>query len=252
MAISWRTKRQLVFFAVFGVAAGAGLWILFSQIVPEASCRDRRQNQREEGVDCGGPCAPCATNARAPVILWTRFFQVSPGHFEAASLVENQNQNFGAKSASYRFRLYDAKNILIAAKEGKTFLGPGERFVVYEPDLATFQRSPVRATLEFDPISWAIPDREKPRILITNKAFSNDPAGRVRVELQNEGLFAVDAVDVAAVLLDAGGNAVGTSISRLERLEGEERREIFFTWRNSFVPPPDKIEVFWRVNRFQK
>lgn len=252
MAISWRAKRQLTFFAVFGVALAALGWVLVSLVVPEASCTDRRQNQREEGVDCGGPCAQCAKNAKAPVILWTRFFQIAPGHFEAVSLVENQNPNFGAKSARYRFRLYDAKNILIAAKEGKTFFGPNERLVIYEPDLVALQRVPVRATLEFDQISWAIPDTEKPHILITNKEFLNDPTGNARVALRNEGLFAVDDIHVAAVLLDRDGNAAGASISRIERLEGEEKREVFFTWQNSFVPPPDKIEVFWRVNRFRK
>lgn len=252
MAVNWRAKRQLMFFGVFGAALAAGLWVLLSQIIPEASCTDRRQNQREEGVDCGGPCAPCAKNTKAPVILWTRFFQVAPGHFEAVSLVENQNPNFGAKNITYRFRLYDAKNILIAAKEGKTFLGPNERLVVYEPDVAAFQRVPVRATLEFNEVAWAIPDAEKPHILVINKEFSNDPAGSLRVELRNEGLFAVDDINVAAVLLDRDGNAIGASISRIERLKGEEKREVFFTWRSSFVPLPDKIEVFWRVNRFQK
>ena len=27
---------------------------------PTATCYDGIQNQGEEGIDCGGPCAPCA------------------------------------------------------------------------------------------------------------------------------------------------------------------------------------------------
>ncbi|MEK9166369.1 MAG: hypothetical protein AAB846_01395 [Patescibacteria group bacterium] len=252
MALTWRAKRQLLFLGIFGAILGVILWGLFSKLVPSPSCTDGRQNQQEEGVDCGGPCVPCARNAKEPVILWTRFFPLTPGHFEAASLVENVNPNFGAKSAAYRRRLYDAKNILIASKEGKTFINPGERFVIYEPDIAVFKRVPVRAALEFSPVLWAPPDRDKPQLLVTEKEFQNDPVGKVRLKLRNEGLFAIENIEIAAVLLDAGGNAAGTSVSRVSRLEGEKELELFFTWRAPFEEPPERVEIFWRINRFGK
>ena len=56
MSISWAVKKQLTYFSVFliiiiGVAVGFYLNIT----VP--SCTDKKQNQDEKGVDCGGQCS---------------------------------------------------------------------------------------------------------------------------------------------------------------------------------------------------
>ena len=248
MAISWTLKRQFFFFGIF---AAAVFLIVFGVIYffrPAPTCFDHKQNQREEGVDCGGPCESCIGIPQELVVFWTRAFELVPGHWEVGALVENPNLLLGAREVVYRLRLYDANNILVALKEGRTFLNPREKFLIFEEDLATAERVPARTTIEFPEINWKRIEKERPHLLISSKNFENTPNGRAKVILKNQSLFAVKNIFITAALLDEKGNALGINSSRLEEIPGEGSREVVFTWREPFDPMPANIEVFIRTN----
>ena len=100
---------------------------------PEPTCFDKRQNQDEESVDCGGSCAPCSEKIHDLTILWSRVFSVREGSYDAAALVENQNQFLASKKLVYAFKLYDKDNILVAIRENFTFVNAGEKLIIFEP-----------------------------------------------------------------------------------------------------------------------
>lgn len=232
MPLSWRAKKQLTFFAVF---TGAVFLLVFGIIYLFRSP--------------ALPPAPELPVAGDLVVFWTRFFQIAPGHYEVASLVENPNLLLGTGRLTYRLRLYDQNNILIALREGSTFANPREKFLIYEPDLQTFERSPVRAAVEFLNIPWKRIEKERAELLVAKKDFSNsDAGGRLRVLAQNQSLFAVKNVFISAVLLDKDQNALGVSVSKISQIPGEGEREVIFTWRAGFDPPPASLEVLTRTN----
>ena len=132
-------------------------------IRPAPTCSDKILNQSEEGVDCGGECDACIGSPSQPVIFWTRAFELVPGFYEAAALIENPNINVGASEVSYTIRLF-AGSAQIAKKKGKTFLNPREKFLVYENDIAVGERTPTRATIEFDEIKWKAFKDQRPNV----------------------------------------------------------------------------------------
>src|SRR3989344_7537239 len=126
MALSWSGRRQLLYYivgaAILLVVVG-GVWQIF--FAKPAICFDGTQNGDERGVDCGGSCALiCPMDAKAPVVLWTRAFQVAPGIYTAAAYVENRNVGAGAHKVKYSFQLRDEQNLLVKEYVGGTDLPP--------------------------------------------------------------------------------------------------------------------------------
>ena len=154
----------------------------------------------------------------------------------------------GTNRLPYRVRLYDSNNILVALKEGRTFVNPREKFLLYEPDIATLERVPTRAAIEFTSKDFFRIERERPQLLVTRKDFQNAPNGQVRAVVKNQSLFAVKDIFVSAVLYDKDENALGVSVSKISEIPGEGEREVIFTWRQPFDPEPASIEVLARTN----
>lgn len=248
MAIEWTLKRQFFFFGFFAALVFLIIFGIIYLFLPAPSCFDQKQNQKEEGVDCGGPCELCLGKVENLTVLWTRAFRLVDGHYEVGALVENPNLLLGAKEATYRLRLYDSNNILVALKEGRTFINPREKFLIFEKDIETLERVPSRATIEFNEIKWKRFEKERPNILVSSENFENAPNGRARIVLKNQSLFPVKNLEVAVALLDVSGNAVAISASEVDEIRGEGSREVFFTWREPINPLPLEIEVFFRIN----
>ena len=147
--MSWALRRQLlILFIILLFLVGFGA-LFFWITRPTLSCFDKKMNQDEIGIDCGGSCDRfCADSMRNPVVRWSRVLAVRSGWVDAVAFIENPNPSGGLREMEYVFRLYDAKNSPVAEKRGRTFLNPGEKFALYEPNIAVGTTIPVRAYLE--------------------------------------------------------------------------------------------------------
>ena len=249
MPMQWPMRRQLFLFSFFAVFVFAVVgWVIY-KFSPAPTCFDKKLNQSEERVDCGGECEPCVGNPEDLVTFWVRPFAIGLGRYEAAALIENPNLRAGARELAYKIHLFE-NNILVAMKEGTTFLNPRDKFLIFESNIATGERRPDRAQIEFREIRWKVFDRERPNVLVSSKTFEPTLSGngRVRVVLKNQTLFSINDVYVSAALMDARGNALGVSASKVDRIGAEGMREVFFTWPHPFEPAPSNIEVFVRTN----
>ena len=110
----------------------AGIPLLkFSYHAP--TCTDGVQNQGETAADKGGPCPVLDGRALSPAsILWSRSFTVRDGLYSSVAYVQNDNAQAGVRLVSYRFGLYDGKNVLIAERAGQMFIMPASITPVYE------------------------------------------------------------------------------------------------------------------------
>ena len=248
IALSWRIKKKLSFFiTVFLVIAGTvAIFTYFSW--PQATCEDGKKNQKEEGVDCGGPCTPCVVNPKDVVALWSRVFQVSPGVYEAAALVENPNLSYGLPLFKYTFKVYDSNNILVAVEEGQSFLNPGDKFVVFKSNINVGEREVVRAFVEIENLSpWVYLGETKSTVVVSQKSFSNFPSPVLNARLTNQSLFTVKDVEAIAVLYDQDKNVVGVSSTRLNEIGAESSDTIIFTWPLPFSVEPVSNKIFTRA-----
>ena len=244
---SWRVKRQLSYFSIFALVVilivGGIIWFFW----PSATCFDNRQNQDEEGVDCGGVCGKkCLGQVEDVRVIWTRFFEVEKGFYNAAALIDNPNIFAGTGDFVYRFKLHDKDNILIAIREGRTFINPQERFVVFESRMRTLARIPYHASIEIDPISWERREGQKSDIVSFGYKLIREPFGRLAATLRNNDIFDVQNIEVVAILMDASENAIAVSRTIVESIADESEKEIGFTWPFLIAEEPAAIQLYIR------
>jgi hypothetical protein len=247
--LPWRTRRQLLYFGIFAaiviVVIGGLVWYLY----PRPTCFDGKQNGGEEGIDCGGPCKRCVGEVQDLKVLWARFFKSKEGFYDVAALIENPNAFAGIPALSYQFKIYDAKNILLAIKEGSVFVNPAEEFVIFETDMKIIGRTPSRAFIEFaEEKNWKRVEKEKTTFSIARRDFINFPFPRLSVEIRNKSLDNLKNVFVTAVLFDEEGGALGVSSTKIDLIPAEASSFAYFTWSAPFEKTPEIIEIFTRIN----
>lgn len=249
LLFSWRARRQFFYFSIFALVIFAIIGGIVWYFWPAPSCSDKKQNQGEQGIDCGGPCTPCLGEIKDISQKWVRFFKSREGFYDTAVLIENSNLFAGISNFKYTFKLYDSNNVLITGKDGFTFINPGESQIIFESDIFTGSRTPHDVYLEFDAEkNWKYIKKEQPFLSVVKKDFVNTPFPRLSTEVRNERFDDVKNVLVSAVLYDAEGNAQGVSATKIDVIPAESTQTAFLTWPVPFEKEPEAIEVFVTTN----
>ena len=152
MPMSWSFVRKTEYLggllAVVAVFVGSFLWWALDK---PPTCSDRTQNQNELGVDCGGVCdLRCASETRRLLTKWVMPLEVSEGFWSVVAYIENPNLNSYADPISYRFKLYDENNALVAERSGNTFIHGDPVVPIFEGGMDTKGKRAVRAFVEFE------------------------------------------------------------------------------------------------------
>lgn len=253
--MGWSTKRKLLYLLILILAIlGAFVYFLYPAFKENPTCTDGKQNGDEIGADCGGICQNfCASQVHPLSILWQRSFEVAPGIYDALGYVENQNVDAGVASLLYRFKLYDDKNVLIAERDGRTFIGPNQSGALFEGGINTGERIPKLVYLEFEDYQWTKIDQRffKTNLSIGNKQLvSTSTNPKLSVSVDNDSLIDLKNVEVAAILRDADDNAITVSHTFLENLPKQGSKDAFFTWLKPFESEVARIEIIPRINPF--
>lgn len=246
--MSWASRRRAAYtfgtILFFGVVLGGPLayWYLS---IPE-TCEDGIQNGSETAVDKGGSCPLLDERMLSPhAIVWTREFSVRDGTYNVVAYVENPNENAGVFLAPYRFKLYDARNVLVAEREGASYIMPGTITPVFEGAIDTGNRSVARAYLEFTaPLVWErMYDATKPIAIESKNVTDANSAPRLVVTVRNTSVIDLRDVQFVASVFDTAGNAFAGSSTVVPLLNDGERKEIVFTWPDPFLYVPGRIDV---------
>ena len=231
MALSWSNRRKVLYSTVIGLGCLIILVALYDSLFNQApTCFDNTQNQNERGVDCGGPCAlVCRADARAPVVLWSRTFEVTTGVYTAAAYVQNPNQGAAARAVPYTFQLFDEKNLLVTERQGVLDIPPVQTVPFIDPNINVGNRTVAKAIFSFTetPV-WRKTVLEQ-RLRVSNQFLSKD-ASRLSATILNDGLKDAEDVLVAAVLFDSQGVARAASRSILAEIPRRGSQHVVFTW----------------------
>jgi len=250
MAISWTAKRQITYFLIFAIIVLGAVYFVWKGAT-KPTCFDNKQNQGEEDVDCGGPCAKkCLGEVQNLIVLWSRFFETSKGKYDVAALVKNPNLFLSISSLKYKFEIRDKDNFLITGKEGKTFITPGETFPIFGTNIDAGSRTVGRAFIELEKNpQWERIEKEKPPLIVSRKQFSNEPPfPRLIITLENKSVYAVNNISAAAVLYDNDKNAKGVSLTTIDSIAGKSSQEVVFTWPRLFGEEPSSTEIFLKTS----
>lgn len=248
MYVSWRTKRQLIFFGFFAILILLTAGVVSYGLLPDPTCGDGKRNNDEEGIDCGGPCRACVfEEPKDLLVLWTRYLQTRPQAYDVFALIENLNVSLGAGEVLYSFRLLDAEGSLITSRNGTAYVRPHETLLLVEPELDVGVRVPARITLSIKPVVWTLQEKEELplRIVEIDQQFSGERP-RLRVVLLNDSLVDAADIDVAVLLTNSRGNAVGAGTSFVHYIAASGTAETVFTWVAPFTDAVDDVQVFLR------
>ena len=255
--MTWAFKRQFFYIIILVLFLSVfGYLIALPHLNKAPSCFDGKQNGDEMGIDCGGSCAMACISQVDPIsVLWARAFEVVPGRYNAVAYIENHNKNDAIDKISYQFRFADANNIYIGKREGTTYVPPSGKFAIFEPAIDVGNSIPVYTTFEFtETPEWVTVSQEKinqVQVSVSNiNLMDEDTSPRLSATIQNNSLFTIPAVNVVAILYDALGNAISVSSTYVDVLNGEESKNINFTWPQPFASKVVTKEIIPRYNIF--
>mgnify|MGYP000868879251 FL=1 len=238
---------------IFGI-----VYLVFNSIY-QPTCFDGFKNQNEEGVDCGGVCAPCELQTLLyPVTLNKVYFVNKEGNnIDVAIEIKNPNANWGIRSFDYQIDFLDENGSVIPGSlYGKSYILPNETKWIME--LAKFTPSNI-STIDFkintSTIVWnkLRPYIKEEEFFIQNANFrklSPPQLGSAEITgiVYNNSNFDVQNVEVQAVLYDAQNRIVAIGLTNLYSLPSKRSSEFRIFWLKPLPDDTENFELFLNTN----
>ena len=117
-------KRLLYAILLIGALVGAVVFVRYLSRDGSATCYDRVKNQREEGVDCGGPCPACQTGGQILINDKKIFPHNEIGKTSFFIELANPYDSFWVKNFDYRINVYDESEVQTASFSGNSSIPP--------------------------------------------------------------------------------------------------------------------------------
>src|SRR3989338_1194931 len=246
--MSWASERRTYYF--LGVVAFFAILIsipIIKGLYEPASCFDKEQNQGETAPDKGGPCLILDERALSPIsVLWSRSFKIRDGYYTSVAYLQNANDNAGIRALKYKFGLYDSRNVLIAEREGTTFVMPAGITPIFESAIDTGNREVAHTYIEFTETPlWERASDPAAVITMNNKEISDiTSAPRLEASVTNTSVAPLSDLSFIAAIFTTSGNAFAASKTTLSGLSAGEQEKIVFTWPEAFEFRVGRIDIF--------
>ncbi|MEK9173430.1 MAG: hypothetical protein AAB594_02575 [Patescibacteria group bacterium] len=225
-----RFKKQVIYGGTFLLLIIFFLaWIYFSYLKPEASCFDKKKNQNEEGIDCGGVCGNfCFPVDFRPIELVRdpSFLRVDGKHVSLIAEIQNPNGHLATKNFSFEFRVFGESKTPLKIITGESFLYSGEIKTIIAPnievDLSKIER------VEFIPATslWTQDGNfPRPNFKLQNKKTSfldRNIVTEGNIVSEESQVFA--EVEVIAVFKNPARVKVGVSRTVITNFKPDETR----------------------------
>lgn len=246
--MDFRIRRQVIVLVAVGFISASIAFSIFYATRPPASCNDNRRNQKEEGIDCGGPCISCALRDARPIdIFWSRFVKSRENTYDAAAEIRNPNVKLGASSLDYEFKLFDTAGVAVARRRGRTFVYPGETAHIVEIGFVSGRiiRSVSITVLD---VKWAFTENIGPDVIAGNKEYMEEVAdgGRysvLKAIVTNRTLAAVKGLVVNALVFDDENNLLGIDSTVIDEIPSGQAAPVKFAWPQVFGKPVASLTV---------
>jgi hypothetical protein len=225
-----RRVKQVVYGILYLVIIGiivAGIYFLF--LKPAPSCFDNVQNEGEQGVDCGGPCAKlCIPSSIQPISTLgaVRVFPLPGGNITILAQLENANSDYAASSFNYAVTLYGADGSTTVATFDRTSFAYADetKYLVLPNELVSASTS--RADIVISNIQW-VPASQMglaPQFAFTNLTSAAGMSGSVTVggNITDRDVSSFRNIVIVAIFKDAARIPIGASQTELDSLSPGE------------------------------
>jgi len=244
---TWSSRRKLSYASIVigGIILIVGL-PAFLLLYKAPTCNDGKQNQGEQGIDCGGPCVKlCPSAFLPPEVIWTKAEPVATGLYNVAAYVINNNLDGVAYGVPYEMQLFDGEGILITYKDGTMTIPPHRNTLAFQGAVSTQKRVPTKTIITLGSPQWVKETDPLGDIVIADKKYSEDQnSSSLQVTLQNNAATAYSNLSVYVVLYDKDGNAIDFSKTIVDSVPPNNGTVVApFTWPVSHNGRVVSIEV---------
>ncbi|EKE22226.1 MAG: hypothetical protein ACD_7C00019G0002 [uncultured bacterium] len=247
-----KTKRLIVICAyiVFFGVLGALIYYVFE---PAATCTDGKKNQSENGIDCGGVCAPCKEEIRAQDIRIDEKYFVygNKNQFDVMAAITNVNNKYGAVKFNYEFQLLDQAGNVLEKRAGTSFVLPDESKYIVELNLHS-SINPYRLNFEIQDVQWEeFLEYAEPKLSIYQKNYYEEfEKNIVTGLLRNESNFDFNFIELVMILRDANGKPVALGKSEMRTIKSQEERDFKLIWPYKFSENVANVDIKAEANVF--
>ncbi len=246
--MSWAGNRQAFFITTLGAVLVAIISVVIIAFIYEVpSCNDRKQNQDETGIDCGGSCLQlCTTDVSMPVVVFARALQIGEGKADFIAYIENRNNNAEAEDAPYLIEFFDEHTNRIAFREGTITLSKTSRTPLFIPNIYAGGDRIAQTFITFDSekiIFKRAQDQIEEPLRILEREYKEGETPRVTANIFNPREETLRNVRVVAVLFNSSDEVIGASQTIINSLAPSQASSVFFTWNNSFEEVPSRIDI---------
>lgn len=235
-------RRFVILFVFFSFNAILVLGIYFAFIKAPETCVDQKQNQNEEGIDCGGICTNAcivATVGQNIQVKEVAFVLGGEGRYDVLAKVFNPNENIGATSFRYVFELRDMGGAVLTSRSGTGYVLPQEIKSLIELNVDS-PATPGQVSLQITDVVWEQLSgyQEKPIVNIYQRRSNLVTDGFGYYEayglLSNESPYDFRSIIVKIILRDASGKPVALNTHRMDTVRAHESRDFKLVWPLSF------------------
>lgn len=210
-----RLLKQLLYGTFYIVVlVGIAWWIYSWFFAPPPTCTDGRQNQGEQGIDCGGPCANiCIPSTVRPIVISQPpvIFRSTPQGISILAEIQNPNPAYAAESVPYTFKIYGEGDILLREVSDVSYMYGGE--IKYLGVFNLPYPSVQSVELAIGSPTWVPADSlKKPQVTIQNMQATTTAQGvEADGRFVNNDTVGLSNVTVFAVFYDSLGRPAGIS-----------------------------------------
>ncbi len=231
-----RLAKQIIYGAFYLILWGGAIAaIYFFFIKPAPSCFDGKQNQNEEGIDCGGPPVGGCSNVCLPpglkapqVIDRVMVIHPTPERLTILGRISNPNQDYGIKSLTYEFLLYNLAGQVVQSFPGESFLYAGEIKYIILPNISYPAESFSKIDLKISSYDW-VPKKEfpgPPKIDISALETRDSGSGLVvEGRITNNDTVSFNKIVIVAILRGKLGQTAGVSQTEIDSILPNETKE---------------------------
>ncbi|MFA5962228.1 MAG: hypothetical protein WC848_06095 [Parcubacteria group bacterium] len=252
------SQKRLIIGLIYLIFFAAVFWFLYSIFKPKATCTDGVKNQNEEGIDCGGICpANCVKNEVKDFIVGETGVVESSiaGQYDFYGQVINPNNTYGSKSFSYDIRFKDENGLILAERQGESFILPGDKKYIIENNIGS-DKHPISIDFSVTDSQWVETDDlyERPDLEIVNKSYNEITSGvgfsEAKGLLKNKSPFDFALIRVRVILRDMAGKIIALNSTEMRTVRSGENRDYRAFWPNRFPGGVADVENQVEVNVF--
>jgi hypothetical protein len=235
-----RSTKRFTIMGIFGVVLATLIGLIISLTISGPTCFDGKQNQKEEGIDCGGSCSVCTEELAGKDLVVKSAHVVYGGEvkYDIVANIHNPNALYGGEVVYYTIEVVDGSGDILATRNNKTFILPNENKYIIEVGVET-SKKPSSVKVSINNVEWVkFTEFDSPQILVKNQRFglveNNTNYAEAFGLVSNESSYDFHNIVINVILEDERGVPIAVNKTDMRTFDSDSQREFRLIWPHKF------------------